>query len=89
MTHHERWDGSGYPQHLKGQEIPLSGSICALLDVYDALTTARIYRQIIAEEEALRIINENSGILFDPKIVKAFEKEFLEIRKIKNACEKN
>jgi putative two-component system response regulator len=87
MTHHERWDGSGYPQHLKGQEIPLSGSICSLLDVFDALTTPRIYKQIIADEEALRMVKGSSGILFDPKIVKIFEKEFVEIRKIKKTYE--
>jgi putative two-component system response regulator len=88
-THHERWDGSGYPRHLTGQEIPLSGRICALADVFDALTTKRLYKEkeTIADEEALRLIKENSGILFDPDVVKAFEISFLEIRKAKMGLE--
>jgi len=83
LTHHERWDGSGYPQHLKGEEIPLSGRICAIADVFDALTTKRSYKNVILVEEALRLIKESSGVLFDPKVVIAFENEFSEILKIK------
>ena len=83
LTHHERWDGSGYPQHLKNQEIPLSGRICAVIDVFDALTTQRSYKVTISDEEAFRLLKDNSGVLFDPEVMKAFEKEFLEIRKIK------
>jgi putative two-component system response regulator len=85
LTHHERWDGSGYPNKLRNQEIPLSGRICAVIDVFDALTTHRSYKEIVSEEEALRLIKESSGVLFDPDVVKAFDKEFLEIRKIKKA----
>jgi putative two-component system response regulator len=85
LTHHERWNGSGYPRQLKSQDIPLSGRICALIDVFDALTTHRSYKEIISDEEALRLIKESSGILFDPDVVKAFDKEFLEIRRIKKA----
>ena len=87
LTHHERWDGTGYPQHLKGNQIPISGRICAIADVFDALTTPRIYKDVIGEVEALRLITQNSGILFDPAVVTAFEKVFPEIRKIKNSYE--
>lgn len=85
LTHHERWDGSGYPRHLKKEDIALSGRICAVVDVFDALTTKRSYKHLIAEEEALRLLKDNSNILFDPKVVRSFENSFVEIRKIKNA----
>jgi putative two-component system response regulator len=84
LTHHERWDGSGYPRHLQKEEIPFSGRICAVVDVFDALTSKRGYKELISDEEALRLIKESSGTLFDPQIVKIFEAQFAEIRKIKN-----
>jgi putative two-component system response regulator len=87
LTHHERWDGSGYPQNLKGKEIPISGCICAVADVFDALTTSRPYKDIIADEEALTMIKDSGGVLLNPDVVAAFEKGFSEIRKIKKACE--
>jgi len=87
LTHHERWDGSGYPQNLKGKEIPISGCICAVADVFDALTTSRSYKEVISDEEALQMIKESSGVLFNPDVVSAFEKGFQKIRKIKKACE--
>lgn len=82
LTHHERWNGSGYPNHLKGEEIPLGGRICAIADVYDALTTVRTYKQTISKEEALHLILESSGVLFDPSLVRAFKDRFSEIKKI-------
>ena len=84
LTHHERWDGSGYPRQLKGEEIPLSGRICALADVFDALTTKRAYKEVVSDEEALTLIKESAGVLFDPQMVKIFESQFLVIRKTKN-----
>lgn len=84
LTHHERWDGSGYPRHMKKEDIPLSGRICAVIDVFDALTTKRAYKHLIAEEEALRLLKDNSNVLFDPNVVRSFENNFAEIRKIKN-----
>jgi putative two-component system response regulator len=87
LTHHERWDGSGYPARLKGEGIPLSGCICAVADVFDALTTHRPYKEIISDEDAIKMIRDSSGVLFNAKVVSAFEKEFAEIRKIKRACE--
>ena len=72
LTHHERWDGTGYPQGLKGEQIPLCGRIVALADVYDALTSARAYKSAFTHEVARSIILEGSGKHFDPDIVDAF-----------------
>lgn len=84
LTHHERWDGSGYPRHIQKDEIPLSGRICAVADVFDALTTPRAYKKLISVEDALRLIKDSSNVLFDPDVIKSFENGFNEIRKIKN-----
>jgi HD-GYP domain-containing protein (c-di-GMP phosphodiesterase class II) len=72
FSHHERWDGSGYPFGLEGELIPLSGRIVALADVYDALTTPRVYKPALSHDEAKAMIVEGSGKQFDPKIVDAF-----------------
>lgn len=71
-THHEKYDGSGYPNGLKGDEIPLSGRLMAIVDVYDALRSKRVYKPPIGHEQALEIINDEKGRHFDPRIVKAF-----------------
>jgi putative two-component system response regulator len=71
-THHERWDGKGYPRGLKGTEIPLQGRIMAIVDVYDALVSERPYKKAFPEEEAIRIIMQNAGTHFDPKIADLF-----------------
>lgn len=82
LYHHERWDGSGYPQGLKGEEIPLSARIVALADMYDALTSARSYRTVLTHEEAVGVmILEKEG--FDPYIWKVFIDNQLEFKKIK------
>jgi putative two-component system response regulator len=84
ITHHEKWDGSGYPNGLRGEEIPLCGRIVALADVYDALTTARVYKPAFSHEKAKGIILEGRGKHFDPEIVEAFlanEQVFIEIRR--------
>lgn len=70
--HHERWDGTGYPKGLSGAEIPLAARVLALADVYDALTTARVYKPAFPHEKARQIIIEGSGSHFDPSIVDAF-----------------
>jgi putative two-component system response regulator len=72
LTHHERWDGSGYPQGLRGEEIPLSGRIVAIADVFDALTTKRSYKKEVSVDNAVQLVKEASGTLFEPKIVEAF-----------------
>jgi len=71
-THHERWDGKGYPRRLKGTKIPLQGRIMAIVDVYDALVSERPYKKAFSDEEAVSIIMENSGTHFDPKIAEIF-----------------
>jgi putative two-component system response regulator len=70
--HHERWDGSGYPKGLKGTDIPLQGRMMAIIDVYDTLLSKRPYKKPFTEEEALSIIRDNSGKLFEPAIVAVF-----------------
>lgn len=72
--HHERWDGSGYPQQLRGEEIPLLARIFAIADVYDAMTTDRPYRPALSRAEALAYITSQSGKHFDPHIVEVFLK---------------
>jgi putative two-component system response regulator len=71
-THHERWDGTGYPRGLAGTTIPLCGRIVAVADVYDALTSKRVYKAAFSHEMARAIIVEGSGQHFDPAIVQAF-----------------
>jgi len=70
--HHERWDGTGYPQGLIGAKIPLEARIFSIIDVYDALTSDRVYRKAWTKEETLKYIKENSGKLFDPYLVDYF-----------------
>ena len=82
-THHERFDGSGYPNNLMGEDIPLCGRIIALADVYDALTSKRVYKQAFAHDSAKQIIMEGRGTHFDPDVVDSFikrEEQFLKIR---------
>jgi putative two-component system response regulator len=73
-THHEKWDGSGYPNGLRGEEIPLQGRLMAIADVYDALISERPYKKAFPHEEAVRIILEGSGTHFDPALVAIFNK---------------
>ncbi len=73
MTHHERWDGSGYPYNLKGEEIPLHGRIVALCDVFDALTSKRPYKKAWTVEDAMMEIRRSCGSHFDPRLVGLFE----------------
>lgn len=72
LTHHEKWDGSGYPNGLKGRKIPLAGRIVALADVFDALTSKRPYKKAYTIEESKRIILEDRGKHFDPDVVDTF-----------------
>jgi putative two-component system response regulator len=82
LTHHERYDGTGYPNGLKGKNIPLFGRIVAIADVFDALTSARPYKEAYGFEEALRMIKVQSGKHFDPDVVKVFLKCKNKIKKI-------
>jgi putative two-component system response regulator len=81
-THHERWDGTGYPLGLKGDEIPISGRLMALADVYDALITKRVYKDIYSHEDAVEIIKAERGTHFDPDITDAFLELEQEFRRI-------
>lgn len=83
LTHHERWDGQGYPNGLKGNQTPLVGRITAITDVFDALTTKRPYKDAFPLEKAYAIIREGRGSHFDPEVVDAFfavEQEILAIK---------
>jgi len=83
--HHEKWDGSGYPQGLKGEDIHLYGRIVAIADVFDALTHKRSYKEAWSTEKAVDYIVNHSGTHFDPELVKIFQKhldEFIKISKL-------
>ena len=71
-THHERWDGSGYPEGLRGDQIPVAGRLMALADTYDAITSERVYKSPLSHEKAVKIIVEEKGAQFDPAVVDAF-----------------
>ena len=73
-THHEKWDGTGYPQGLAGERIPLSGRIVAIVDTYDALRSIRPYKLPFSHEETSKWIKNAAGTFFDPDLIKAFEK---------------
>jgi putative two-component system response regulator len=83
LTHHEKWDGSGYPQGLAGEAIPLESRIVSVADVYDALTSNRPYRAARPEEEALTIIQATVGSHFDPRVHAAFLSALPEIRALR------
>ena len=80
--HHERWDGKGYPEGLKGEEIPLSARVMAVADVFDALTSTRVYKPAFPLEEALKIIEEGKGTQFDPKCVEVFLEALPDIKNV-------
>jgi adenylate cyclase len=71
-THHERWDGTGYPRQLRGTQIPVEGRVMAVVDVYDAVTTRTLYRPPMSHDDAIRFIVERSATHFDPAVVEAF-----------------
>lgn len=83
LTHHEKWDGSGYPAGLKGEEIPLDGRICSVADVFDALTSNRPYKKAWTVEDAVKHIRGEAGRSFDPAVVAAFEAALPEILRIR------
>ena len=73
LHHHERWDGSGYPDNLKGEAIPVSARVVALADVFDALTMKRPYKEAWPQEKVIATIRDSSGSHFDPAVVRAFD----------------
>ena len=83
-SHHEKWDGSGYPAGLKGIEIPLAARLMAVADVFDALISERVYKRAFSHDEAARIIREGRGTHFEPNLVDAFDAQFAEFCAIAN-----
>ena len=86
ISHHERWDGGGYPLGLKGNEIPISGRIVAIADVFDAITSKRVYKEAWSIEKALEYLMDMRGTQFDPDIVDAFfaiEDRIIKVRQAK------
>jgi putative two-component system response regulator len=82
LTHHEKWDGTGYPRGIKGENIPLVGRIVAVADVFDALVSKRPYKKAWPAERAVAVIKEESGKHFDPEVVKVFLANLDEIIKL-------
>lgn len=85
LYHQEKWDGSGYPEGLKGEQIPLSARLMAVADVYDALVSRRVYKEGMSHQQAVKIIEEGKGNHFDPDLVEAFlelQEEFQRISKL-------
>ena len=83
LTHHEKYDGSGYPNGLKGDQIPLEGRICAIADVFDALTSVRPYKKAWSEEEAIDFLRQQKAKHFDPALVELFIEQMPAIRAIR------
>ena len=84
LRHHERWDGTGYPDHLRGTQIPLAARIAAVGDVFDALISKRPYKRAWTTDEALRVIQKSAGSHFDPIVIEALNaswSQFLDISK--------
>jgi HD-GYP domain-containing protein (c-di-GMP phosphodiesterase class II) len=75
LHHHERWDGTGYPDRLRGQKIPLGARIIFVADAFDAMTSERVYRKTLSERDALTELERCAGSQFDPTIVEAFSEE--------------
>lgn len=83
LCHHEKWDGSGYPRGLVGEEIPESARIVAIADVFDALTMERAYKKAWSVEDSVTEIKKGSGTHFEPRLVDMFEKILPDILRIK------
>jgi len=86
LSHHEKWDGSGYPNGLRGEAIPLGGRICAVADVFDALTNHRHYRDALPNQTAYDMIETQAGRHFDPEVVAAFLASKPEVERIQQEC---
>ncbi|MBN2706023.1 MAG: response regulator [Deltaproteobacteria bacterium] len=85
LSHHEKWDGSGYPSGLAGEAIPLTGRIAAVADVFDALTSRRPYKEAFSIEKSIKIMQEGRGSHFDPRILDVFLQQLETVVKIRQA----
>ena len=85
-THHEKWDGSGYPKGLKGKEIPIEGRIVAVADVFDALSSKRPYKDAFPIDKCMSILREGRGQHFDPRVLDAFETRQDDIIQVRQRC---
>ncbi|MHC1713369.1 MAG: HD-GYP domain-containing protein [Solidesulfovibrio sp.] len=85
LLHHERWDGRGYPFGLSGEDIPLEARIVTVVDVFDALSSTRSYKEAFSEEQCLEILRQGAGSQFDPRVIEAFFEHKDEIRAIREA----
>jgi putative two-component system response regulator len=83
LTHHEKWDGSGYPNAIRGEEIPISGRITALADVFDAMSSKRCYKEAFSDEFVLPEIRASSDKHFEPKMVEVFFDVWEEIKQVR------
>ncbi len=89
MTHHEKWDGSGYPNGISGEDIPIEGRICAVADFYDAVSSDRPYRSAMPQAKVLSLLREGSGAHFDPRLIRIFFDNIEAITKIREQyCER-
>lgn len=82
MCHHEKWDGTGYPSGLKGEAIPIEGRICAVADVFDALSTRRPYKPALDWERCCEILEQGRNAHFDPRVLDAFFARQADIRAV-------
>jgi putative two-component system response regulator len=83
MSHHEWWDGTGYPKGLKGRQIPLAARILGICDVYDALTSERVYKEAWSHEKSERAIRESAGRQFDAELVEIFFENPAELKAVR------
>ena len=86
LSHHERWDGAGYPHGISGTDIPLEGRIAAVADVFDAVTSDRVYRPAMALEPAITLLRDGRGAHFDPSLLDVFLEALPEILAIREEC---
>jgi putative two-component system response regulator len=85
LTHHEHWDGTGYPNHLSRNDIPPEGRITAIADVFDALTSNRVYRSALSIEETVRLMRTGRGTHFDPELLDLFFESIDEVPRVRDA----